>query len=148
MSDPRQLALLSEISQDRRDAAGRRLGNAITLHAESAARLDLLLHYREDYRLRLSEGAARGVTGDELRNFREFLERLEQAIAQQRAEVETLARGVDECRGRWLAERKRGLSYDVLAERATSAEREREARLLQKQVDEFSGRRALLRAAG
>ena len=148
MSDPRQLALLCEVSQDRRDAAGRRLGNAITLHAESAARLELLLRYRDEYRARLTEGSARGVTADELRNFREFLARLEQAIAQQKNEIEALARGVEECRGRWLAERKRGLSYDVLADRAGSAAREREARLLQKQMDEFSGRRALLRASG
>jgi flagellar FliJ protein len=142
VSDPRTLALLRGLSEDKRNAAGQRLKRAVTLHRASAARLEMLERYRGEYRARLSEGSARGVTPDELRNFRDFLERLEQAIAQQRAETQALARGVEECRGRWLSESRREKSFGVLAERALSAEREREARRLQKQTDEFSARKA------
>jgi flagellar FliJ protein len=140
VSDPRQIKMLCGLSQDRRDAAGRRLGHAHKLHRESAARLELLEGYRNEYRTRLALGASRGVAPGELRNFREFLQKLEQAITQQRNEVETLARGVEECRGRWLSERKRGKSFDVLADRAGSAEDACDARRLQKQADEFNGR--------
>ena len=140
MSDRRQLAMLCDLSQDRADAAAKRLGIAHKLHRESGARLEMLEGYRNEYRTRLALGASRGVAPGELRNFRDFLQKLEQAITQQRNEVETLARGVEECRGRWLAERKRGKSFDVLADRAGSADGLRDARQLQKQADEFNGR--------
>ena len=133
--------MLRGLSEDRREAAGKRLGRAVAVHRDSATRLALLVQYRAEYRSRLAAGAARGVTPGELRNFREFLDKLEQAIAQQRAELETLARGVEECRGHWLAEHRREKSYGVLAERTESGEREREARRAQKQTDEFSSRK-------
>jgi len=141
VSDPRQLAMLRGLSEDKRDAAGQRLARAVAMHRASAARLEMLERYRGEYRVRLCNGSARGVAPGELRNFREFLERLEQAIGQQRGEVETLARGVEECRSRWLAESKREKSFGVLAQRALSAAREREARLAQKQMDEYSARK-------
>jgi flagellar FliJ protein len=140
--DPRQLAMLRELSEDRCETAGKRLAHATALHRDSAARLTLLERYRGEYRVRLANGSALGVAPAELRNFREFLEKLEQALAQQRAEMETLARGVEECRKRWLGERRREQSFGVLAQRAVTVEREREARNAQKQTDEFSARKA------
>jgi flagellar FliJ protein len=142
VSDPRQLKLLKGLSEDRREAAGKRLARAVAMHRESGARLQLLERYRDEYRVRLANGASQGVTPGELSNFRGFLAKLEQAIAQQRAETETLARGVEECRGRWQRESRREKSFGVLAGRAENSEREREARRAQKQTDEFSARKA------
>jgi flagellar FliJ protein len=147
MRDPRQLSVLANLAEERRDAAGRRLGRSLALLEESRRRQALLAKYREDYRARLARAAAEGVSGDELRNYSGFLERLEQAIAQQRAEVEALERGVAEQRARWLDERRKERSIDVLAERAEDAARAAEARRLQKLLDEFSARIAATRAA-
>ena len=144
--DPRQLAVLAELAVERREAAGRRLRQSIDLLQASLQRLAMLERYRDDYRGRLARAGAGGVAADELRNFNGFLARLEEAHAQQRAEVEALERGVREQRGRWLDERRKERSIDVLAERAEDAARVAESRRLQKLLDEFSARIAATRA--
>lgn len=147
MPEPRQLNLLAGLAQDRRDAAARRLGRAQSLLKESQSRHALLEGYCADYRARLAQNASAGVSADEMRNFREFIRKLEEAIRQQRAEVEMLERGVADCRNAWMRARREGRSFDVLSERFETALREREARRLQKLVDEFAGRVAALRAS-
>ena len=148
MRDTRQLTMLTDLAQERRDAAARKLGRSIAMLKESEQRLALLAQYREDYRARLADLGARGLCGDEWRNFRHFIARLDEAIGQQKGEVQALTQGVSECRDHWLLERRKERSYDVLTERADLAEREREGRRLQKILDEFSGRMAQLRMAG
>lgn len=138
MADKRPLALLAELAQERRDAAGRRLGRSLALLKESESRLALLERYRDEYKQRYARTAKSGAGADELRNFREFLERLDTAVGQQRGEVEALTRAASESRGRWLDERTRGKSLDVLTERAAGAERAGEARRLQKLLDEVA----------
>src|SRR5262245_44858258 len=142
MAERRPLELLAELAQERRDAAGRRLGQSLSLLKDSESRLTLLERYRAEYQQRYARAGSSGVGANELRNFRGFLERLDQAVAQQRAEVEALSRGAHESRGRWLKERTRGKSLDVLTERAENAERAAEARRLQKLLDEFPRRLA------
>ena len=142
MAERRPLALLAELAQERRDAAGRRLGRSLAALKDSEARLALLERYRNEYRDRYARAGSGGVGASELRNFREFLERLDKAVLQQRSEVETLTRGSAELRGRWLKERTHGKSLDVLTERAESADRAAEGRQLQKLLDEFAGRTA------
>lgn len=148
MRDTRQLTMLTDLAQERSDAAAKKLGRSIAFLKESEKRLALLAQYREDYRQRLADLAARGVSGDEMRNFRQFIARLDEAITQQNNEVKTLAQAVAECRGHWIKERRRERSFDVLTERADLAARELEARRLQKILDEFSGRMVQLRASG
>ena len=142
MAEKRPLALLAELAQERRDAAGRRLGRSLAALKDSESRLALLEGYRDEYKQRYARTGKSGAGPEELRNFRAFLERLDTAVTQQRAEVEALERGAIESRARWLDERTRGKSLDVLTERADYAERASEARRLQKLLDEFSGRLA------
>jgi flagellar FliJ protein len=142
MMKKKSIAMLAELAQERRDAAGQRLAQALTLLKDSEARLALLERYRGEYGERYARSAEGGIAPGELRNFRGFLERLDQALAQQRAEVEALSRGALECRAHLLQEHTRGKSFDVLAGRAEDAARAGEARRLQKLLDEFSGRLA------
>ena len=143
MAEKSRLALLAEIAGERRDAAGKRLGRALAALREAEARLALLARYRDEYERRLANSGKAGMTAQDLRNFREFLDRLGEAIAQQRAEIEGLERGVESARGGWMSERARMQSFDVLAKRAATAQATSEERRLQKLLDEFSGRRAL-----
>lgn len=148
MPDARQLNLLSGLAHERGEVAAKRLGRSLALLRESESRLALLQSYFADYRGRLARNAAHGVSADEMRNFREFIRKLEQAIGQQRAEVEALERAVVENRRGWMHARREGRSFEVLSERAESLAREAESRRLQKIVDEFAGRAAALRVAG
>lgn len=146
MPNPQQLALLTDLAHERREKAATRLARANAILKDSETRQRLLEQYCVDYRGRLARSAANGVSPDEMRNFREFIARLEEAIAQQRAEADALRQGVAACRTEWLLERRRKHSFEVLTERADLAAREIEARRLQKLVDEFAGRAAATRA--
>lgn len=148
MPDPRQLTMLTDIAQDRREKAARNLGRTLSLLKESESRLALLESYCGDYRSRLARSTVTGISPDELRNFRDFIVKLEEAIGQQRAEVDVIRRAVGACRDGWLLERRREHSYEVLAERVQIGVRAEESRRLQKLTDEFAGRVAHMRAAG
>lgn len=148
MPDNRQLMMLTDLAHDRRDKAARKLGGSMALLKESESRLVLLEGFCGDYRRRLAQSAAGGVSADELRNFREFIAKLEKAVEQQRAEADSIRQAVARCRDDWLREHRRERSFDALVERAEDAARVSEARRLQKLVDEFAGRVAMLRAAG
>ena len=143
MPNPQQLTMLTGLAEESRDRAAKKLAHALKMQKDSESRLALL----EDYRARLVRNAANGVAPAELRNFRDFIARLEEAIRQQRAEVEAIKKGVAECRTGWMLERRRKHSYEVLIERADLTQRELEARRLQKLVDEFAGRATALRVA-
>lgn len=133
---------LAQLARERCEAAGARLGKSLALLGESRSRLTLLERYRDEYRGRFASAGSQGITRDGLRNFREFLARLEQAIAQQRAEVAVLERGTEDARALWLAARRREQSFDILFDRAQIESRAIEARQLQKMLDEHSGRAA------
>src|SRR5262245_15050791 len=135
MTNKPQVALLVELAEKRRDAAARRLGASLSQLRESSARLDMLERYREEYRRRLGEAGTRGLGAEELRNWRGFFERLEEAVAQQRAEMTAVQGGVEALRGRWIAERQRERSFGMLAERAAAEQRLKESRREQKQAD-------------
>ena len=147
MPNPQQLAMLTDLADERHDRAAKKLARALSMLKDSESRLALLQDYCADYHARLAQSAASGVAPAELRNYREFIARLEEAIAQQRTEVEALNKGVADCRTGWMLERRRKQSYAVLIDRADLATREVEARRLQKLVDEFAGRAAALRVA-
>ena len=147
MPNPQQLTMLTGLAEESHDRAAKKLAHALKMQKDSESRLTLLENYCADYRARLVRSAANGVAPAELRNFRDFIARLEEAIRQQRAEVEAIKKGVAECRTGWMLERRRKHSYAVLIERADLTQREFEARHLQKLVDEFAGRAAALRVA-
>jgi flagellar FliJ protein len=134
------LSLLAELAQGRRDDAGRVLARSLALLKDSEARLAMLESYRNEYRRRYAANGKTGIAPHELRNFRDFLERLDKAIAQQRAEAESLARAAGESRRQWLAEHARGRSMEVLVGRAERVEHAGNERRLQKLLDEFSAR--------
>jgi flagellar FliJ protein len=147
MPNPQQLTMLTDLAEERHGRAATKLGRSLSMLKDGESRLALLENYCAGYNTRLAQNAASGVAPSELRNFRDFIARLEEAIGQQRAEVEALRKGVADCRTGWMLERRRKQSYEVLTERADLAQREVEARRLQKLVDEFAGRAAALRIA-
>jgi len=148
MRDAQQLTLLKDLAHDRCEKAAKNLADTLGLLKESESRLALLEGYCADYRARLARNTVSGVNADELRNFREFIGKLEESIRLQRAEAEAIGQAVEACRSGWMLERRRENSYEVLAEREQIVMRTMEARRLQKLTDEFAGRVASLRAVG
>ena len=130
------LKMLLDLAQNRSDAAARRLGELNSREQEAEQKLRLLLGYRQDYQVRFQEFAKNGIDQTEWRNFREFMGKLDAAIAEQRNAVTNSRNRMQAGRTDWHAQQRQLKSYDTLSQRQARAEFRRAAKREQREQDE------------
>lgn len=131
---------LQERAEEATQEALRRFSDAQSTCRESETRLGLLERYRDEYQAKLDAATRSGVSAIELSNFRAFLARLEEAIAQQNADVAHWQAAAARSRADWQEAERRARSYAVLNGRRAEQARGVAARVEQKQSDEFAAR--------
>ncbi|HEX6734991.1 MAG TPA: flagellar export protein FliJ [Azonexus sp.] len=141
MPQPFSLQPLLEVMQNRADEATRRLGQLIAAEQNQRSRLQMLEQYREEYAQRLREATADGVTRLILRNYQDFLARIDDAINQQRIVVGNSERSTRAGQDHWQAQNTRLKAIDTLSQRHDARERYREGKQEQKLLDEFTTRK-------
>jgi flagellar FliJ protein len=141
MSRDFALQPLLELMRDRTDVATRRLGQLIGAEQDARKRLALLGQYREEYFQRFREAQAAGLTPHAWSNYQDFIDRLDLAILQQTAQVETSVRNTAAGQEHWRTQNTRLKAIDTLAVRHRQALLKKDARQEQKQLDEFAARR-------
>ena len=134
------LKKVQEVADIRTDTAAANLGTLMQNLQRQEAKLALLLQYREEYQERLRLANQRGLDGLALRNFHDFLERLERALAEQRASVAHAQRSVERGRDEWRSADQRSRAYDTLSQRFDKAARHRANTAEQKQQDAHAAR--------
>ena len=82
------LQTLLELMQNRSDEATRTLGQLIAAEQSQRSRLEMLEQYREEYAQRLRDATSQGITQLSLRNYQNFLSRIDDAITQQHQVVQ------------------------------------------------------------
>jgi flagellar FliJ protein len=118
-------------AQHRQKDALQRLADHQQKLAHGQQQLEELQRYRRDYGL--GDG---GLTVSALLNRQQFVERIDQAIAQQLRLVERLQRQLEGARDRWLQAHARENALDNVVERLRTQENQREERAEQAEVDE------------
>lgn len=141
MAQPFSLQPLLEVMQNRSDEATRRLGQLIAAEQSAKSRLQMLEQYRDEYAQKLREAIAQGITQMVLRNYQEFLGRIEEAIAQQGMAVRNSENSTAAGQAHWKEQNKRLKAIDTLSQRHDTRERYRENKQEQKLLDEFSSRK-------
>lgn len=141
MTQPFSLQPLLEVMQTRADEATRQLGKLIAAEQNQRSRLQMLEQYREEYAQRLREATAGGVTRLILRNYQDFLTRIDEAISQQKIAVGNSERSTRAGQDNWRTQNTRLKAIDTLSQRHDARERYRENRQEQKLQDEFSTRK-------
>lgn len=141
MTTPFPLQTLLELSHARLDDAARRLGQLLASEQEGSKKLALLTQYRDEYHGRFLEAARQGLTPDQWQNFRAFLAKLDEAIAQQLRAVENSRQRTADGQKAWLAQRSKTRAFDTLSDRHHRAELKREGRLEQRLTDEHAAKR-------
>ncbi len=126
--------------QTRMDDASRRLGRLIAAEQSARSRLQLLEQYRDEYAQRYREALASGLTPAALRNFLDFLARIDEAIRQQGKAVADSEQCTASGQAAWQEQNKRLKAIDTLSDRHTARERKHENRQEQKEQDEFAAR--------
>lgn len=130
------------------DLAGKRTDDAANvlaqrLQALDAARQQLqeLEQFRREYRQSPTAPDQPGISVAELRNRQQFVARIDQAIVQQRSEIEQHTRRLDQARAAWIESRSRSTALETVTERHRDRERAGEERAEQAALDERMQRR-------
>ena len=134
------LETLQTRAEDATTVAMSKLAEMLSGLRDAESRLAMLVRYRDEYRKKMDTSSQRGVSIVELNNFRTFLGRLEEAVAQQQAEVNHWQTAVELSRESWRDADRRARSYGVLNERRHERSDAAAARGEQKQSDEFAAR--------
>jgi len=134
------LSKLMEVARRKTDVAAQLLGASCSRSREEENKLALLLDYRRDYQARFDAAIRAGVDRVELRNFHEFLRKLDVAIEQQQKIVAQHQGNVAARRDEWRAANRSLKSFDTLARREQAATTRRERKREQREHDETAAR--------
>lgn len=138
---------LVHLAQQQNDAATRKFGQLVQQQQAAQVKLETLQQYRKDYQVRFQEAERNGMNQFDLHNFQGFIQRLDEAIEQQRNANE-YARGQVQAGRSELQEAQRKMkSFDTLAQRHAANERKLADKIEQRQQDEHTGRAAAVKAA-
>lgn len=140
MSRPFRLQPLLSLAQTRNEEATRKLGQLNKQLHETEAQLEMLRQYRRDYQARLQTASQEGMNPALLRNFQEFIFKLDAAIAQQLKIVEQSKLSSQMGRGEFTSTQRQLKSFDTLQQRHLETEQKIEAKQDQRTTDEHTGR--------
>ena len=141
MPQPFTLQPLLDLMQTRADEATRKLGQLIAAEQSQRSRLQMLEQYREEYAQRLRDATLQGITRLVLRNYQDFLARIDQAITQQNIAVRQSENSTAAGQNHWQEQNKRLKAIDTLSVRHDIRERWHEGKREQKIQDEYSARK-------
>ena len=142
MAAPFRLQTVLELAARRLDVATAELQKLRARLQQAQARLDQLQGYRTEYEASLAAALSQGLPADRLRDFQAFLAKLARAMEAQGAEVARCRQSWEEEHQRWMRLRNREQALQVLRVRHEHSESVRDARIEQKQQDEFALRRS------
>jgi flagellar FliJ protein len=143
MANPSALETLIELAARDSDDAAKRLGKCVAAAEDAEKKLALLTRYREDYAARFQQNLASGLSASGYHNFQVFLGKLEQAIDGQQQVVNDAHARTGRERAAWQACERKRMSYDTLQTRAEKAQRIKDNKRDQKQMDEHAARQVL-----
>ena len=135
------------LAQQQNDAAIRKFGQLNQQQQAAQAKLDTLLQYRKDYQARLQQAEQNGMNQAELRNFQNFILRLDEAIVQQRNKNEQAQSMLQIGRIELQEAQRKMKSFDTLKKRHIENEMKLAAKLEQRQQDEHTGRISAIKVA-
>ena len=137
---------LVHLAHQKNDDATRKFGQIIQQQQAAQTKLHTLEQYRKDYQTRLQQAVKNGITQISLRNFQDFIRRLDEAVAQQRNVIEQIRLSMHAGRNELANSQRKMKSFDTLAQRHLESEKKLEEKLEQRQQDEHTGRHSALKA--
>ncbi|MDD2686432.1 MAG: flagellar export protein FliJ [Gallionella sp.] len=142
MIKPFSLQPLMHLAQHQNDAATRKLGELTRQQQTAEQKLETLREYRKEYQTRMQEASGNGLDQANLRNFQQFIDKLDMAITQQAKAVEQSKNLTQIGRGEFDTTQRKLKSFDTLQQRHLQLERQDAEKTEQKNLDEHTGRLA------
>ena len=129
-----------KLEQNREQQKVKALGEARSLVAVHAEKLQQLIEYRAEYELMVSQEGRQGIAASRLQGYHQFLNRLSTAIAQQQEQLELVQQKEQLAQNKWFDQRGAVKRMDSLIERNVHQERKEEDSREQKMLDEQAQR--------
>ncbi|OGT03606.1 MAG: flagellar export protein FliJ [Gallionellales bacterium RBG_16_57_15] len=142
MTKPFSLQPLMNLSMQQNETATRKLGQLNRQQLDAQSKLDILKQYRLDYQTRMQESTRNGMDPAELRNFQEFINKLDAAIDQQEKAVKHSKTSTQAGRSEFDATRRKLKSFDTLQQRHIQEQRKIAEKSEQKDQDEHTSKLA------
>jgi flagellar FliJ protein len=146
MTKPFSLQPLIGLAQHQNDAATRKLGQLNKQQQSAQSKLEMLRQYRRDYQARLQESTQNGINPAELRNFQEFINKLDEAISQQLKLVAHSKTSTQAGRSEFDTTLRKLKTFDTLKQRHTDIQRLAADKSEQTVLDEHTSRTASYKA--
>lgn len=140
MIKPFSLQPLINLTQHQNETATRKLGQLNRQEQSAQQKLDTLMGYRRDYQNRLQEASQNGLDHMQLRNFQHFINKLDEAISQQRKAVEQSKVSTQMGRAEFDTTQRKLKSFDTLQQRHIDTQKKLAEKSEQKALDEHTGR--------
>lgn len=140
MSAEFPLQPLLDLSNQRLDEAARQLGELIAGEQEATRRHALLMQYRAEYQARFMAAARDGLPQRVWNNYRQMLDRIDEAVAQAALAVTQTQQRTLAGQQNWLGKQGRVKAFETLATRHQTVLAREEQRREQKLSDEFGAR--------
>ena len=138
MTNATALDSLIDFARGQRDEALSRFAATLAASRALEERLALLVNYRDEYAVRLAATVRGGLTADQLRGFRLFLDKLELAIGQQQRAVRSQSEQQQHRRADWTDTESKLQGYATLRDRRRAVSAVRLRRDEQRGSDEHS----------
>ncbi|SER12673.1 flagellar FliJ protein [Nitrosomonas sp. Nm51] len=141
MPDMSPLIKLLNLAQKQSDDSAKNLGRLNYQHLEAERKLNLLLQYRQSYQDRLQNAIQSGMGHVEWQNFTTFINKLDNAISEQRLAVEYTENNRKTGSGEYQSCQRKLNAYATLFQRHQESENTRQKKIEQKALDEFTSNR-------
>lgn len=138
MIKPFTLQPLMNLAEHQNESATRKLGQLNRQQQDTQQKLDMLREYRKDYQNRLQEATRSGMDPAGLRNFQQFINKLDEAINQQTKAVEKSKISTQAGRDEFSITQRKLKSFDTLQQRHIEMQREANGKYEQKAQDEHN----------
>lgn len=140
MKRSQRLAVVVTLAQRKADESARALAYIQQRLRADQQQLQQLEEYLVEYRTSLQTQGQQGVSAQQFRVFVNFSQNVERAIEQQKQQVATVTRQVEQIRRHWQRLDARHKGLEKLHARLLLEESAAQERVAQKEQDEFAGR--------
>ncbi|HET7687999.1 MAG TPA: flagellar export protein FliJ [Candidatus Macondimonas sp.] len=137
MTDIERLKPLHQLARNDTDRAARELGQSLLRQETLNQQMVELVRYRDSYRQELHRAMADSLRVDQVRTYRNMLERLDQAIERQRGILSDQAGVCESARYRYLDRQSRLQALGQLIVARQEAQQVRRIRLEQHSLDDL-----------
>ena len=136
MTRSKRMQPVVKVAVSREQHAARQLGECQRLLDTRNARLAELLAYQAEYAQRFEASGGAGLDMARMQDYRVFLARLNDAIAQQRRLVEAARSDYEQKKSKWLGARQHAQALDKVVDRYQRDEQRAQGRREQAEIDE------------